>query len=123
MSGRYTIARSRSSGEMNDIRWRHSRGPVQVGEVERDHVGARREQDPELLDAGVVRSVAASDEQRGGVEPEHVAALRRGGVAEPAGDRNAAVSRSAANASGSPRRPSLPGRSRIAPVSVMSAGS
>ena len=107
---------------MNDMRCEHLARPAVVRQVEWDDVDVRQ-RIAELLDPGGVRPVAVADEQRSLVEPERVAALDRRRCLEPRGDRNAGRREVAAIASGSPRRPSFPGRSRIAPCSATSAGS
>jgi hypothetical protein len=66
----------------------HLAGAVVVGEVEADHLDVGEEL-AETLDAGVVRPVAAADEQGAFVEPDGVPALDRRGEAQLAGQGHA----------------------------------
>ena len=54
----------------------HLARPVEVRQVELDHLDARQRR-PQCVDAGRVRSIPATDEQRLLVEPEQVTALSR----------------------------------------------
>jgi len=55
------------------------------GDARRLHVGA------DLIDTRAVRSVSATDEERGGVQPEHVATFGGGGALKFSCDRHSCV--------------------------------
>ena len=95
---------------------------AQVREVERDHVRERK-QPSDLGDAGVVRSVAPTDEHRLLVEPEHVAAVCGRGRLHPAGDRDARRRERGDQRLRLACAARLADLSRIAPVGPISTGS
>ena len=86
-SGRYATTRSSASGETSDIRCSTSPRPCRCGRSNDEHVRVGQ-RGADRRDAGVVRAVAASDEQRVVVEPEHVAAVGGRGRLHPRGDRD-----------------------------------
>ena len=91
-------------------------------QVERDHLDIR-EGVAQRGDPRRARAIAVADEQRVVVEPDGVAAFDGGGRRHLRGDRDARGLEARADAPGSPRRPSLPGRRSAAPPSPTSTGS
>ena len=99
-----------SNGEMNDIRWRHSSGPCRCGRsktttsIDGPNEGAQLRDRPRRSSGSCARRGASNDPARRGPHPPR-------SPEPPAGPRSRSPSavRSSATASGSARRPSLPG--------------
>ena len=88
ISGRYATARSVSKRRDERHQVEALVRPVQMRQIEDDHVDRRTQQCPQLRDPVVVRPVAASGEERRTIQPEEVPALRGRRSFHPAGDRD-----------------------------------
>ena len=107
---------------MNDMRCITSPRPFQCGRS-KAITSTPGNASASAVTRGWIRPVADPDEERALVEPDRVATLGEHRLLESAATGTSAAASEAAIALGSPRLPSLPGRSSTAPLAPTSTGS